>query len=328
RKDERASGPGTGRSFRPHPLTALAQHRPGQLRPAPAPVRLCRSCAGCTSRTRRPRRPRLSSGRPQPHHRRPRSRHAGGRSRAQVGLADHRPPRGGVRPRSHGHSRQPARRAQPRLQPMDPRRGGAGAVARGCGGTAQRLRRRAAFQLAREPAPLHGHRGSPERRTRRYRHPAHYRAGQRGRTHPAERCRRRGGTDGAAGTGNRGSVGSPRRRESQPAVIGALPFNHRLAIVIFLTFTVGYFGGSLLLDWMGPTPTLLRFIWFLFWPFAVITAVAIAVSAAFWRPQGTGWAGIGERLAPLVSLTAAIAIAYGLSVELARAERKSFARAH
>lgn len=111
-------------------------------------------------------------------------------------------------------------------------------------------------------------------------------------------------------------------------MIGALPFNHRLAIVIFLTFTVGYFGGSLLLDWMGPTPTLLRFIWFLFWPFAVITAVAIAVSAAFWRPQGTGWAGIGERLAPLVSLTAAIAIAYGLSVELARAERKSFARAH
>ena len=56
--------------------------------------------------------------------------HAGGRGRAQVRLADHRAAGGRVRARGHGDPRLAARQPRARLQPADPRRRGAGPVAR------------------------------------------------------------------------------------------------------------------------------------------------------------------------------------------------------
>ncbi len=111
-------------------------------------------------------------------------------------------------------------------------------------------------------------------------------------------------------------------------MIETLPFNHRLAIVIFLIFTVGYLAAAQLLDWAGPRVPLFQLLWILFCAFAVFVGIVIALVAAFWKPQATGWNGIGERLAPLLSLAVALAIAYAVSAVLASADRKSFARAH
>ena len=111
-------------------------------------------------------------------------------------------------------------------------------------------------------------------------------------------------------------------------MIAALPFNHRLAIAIFLTFTVGYFSSSFLLDWMEPQPPLPSLLFILFWALAIIVTLATVIVAAFAKPQGTGWNGIGERLSPLGSLAVALAITYALSAVLADAHRKEFARIH
>ena len=75
----------------------------------------------------------------QSHHRRARGRHAGGRSRAAFRIADHRTAGGRGGARGDGDPRLSARSAQPRLQPVDPRRRDAGAIARRCHRTGQRL---------------------------------------------------------------------------------------------------------------------------------------------------------------------------------------------